>query len=294
MKLNNHLIATLPDFIRNFNFNEFWSNRKQFLRDMNPNKVYYWDKSLEDSYYTIQEWIEAENLGDTKFRDTGLQALKGLLGGELDLDSISISQGNKINISSDIIIIESGQNVDFPGFDGKKTANSKLKLHKLEVHGKSSFPATININGNCVCKMNVGEVAYLTELDGCCIEVLPNSLRNNYFELSLVSQDGTYCSTLVVQDLRSGLKKMFDGVFSFALVEDGYIYIDESGKPIYMTSQIPKFMLKHDAKAVYVKACNDGILILYNDGTLKSTLSMDSIQNIYFSDFDINGKLIKY
>ena len=86
---------------------------------------------------------------------------------------------------------------------------------------------------------------------------------------------------------------MYDGVISFALVDDGYIYIDEGGKPIYMTPQIPKFMLKHEAKAFYVKAHNEGVLVLYSDGVLKTTLDMDSTPNVYYSDFDINGKLIK-
>lgn len=61
MKLNNHLIVTIPDFIRNFSFNEFWVNRRQFIRDMQPDKVYYWNKSLEDAYYNIKKWIENED-----------------------------------------------------------------------------------------------------------------------------------------------------------------------------------------------------------------------------------------
>lgn len=226
-------------------------------------------------------------------RESGLHALNWLLGGSLDLNSISIDNGNNVNVSSEIIVLETGQNVDFPEFSGKKVTNNKLKLHKLEVHGKSSSPAKISINGNFVRNINVGEVAYITELNGECIEVLPTNLRNNYYELNLLGQDGIFRSTLVVQDLRSGIKKVFDGVISFALVDDGYIYIDEGGKPIYMTHQLPKFMLKHDAKAFYVKAHNEGVLVLYSDGVLKTTLDMDSSQNVYYSDFDLNGNLIK-
>lgn len=294
MKLNNHLIVTIPDFIRNFSFNEFWVNRKQFVRDMHPDKVYYWDNSLENAFYTIKKWITNENeKKDSNLRESGLHALNLLLGGNLDLNSISISNGNNVNISSEIIAIESGQNVDFPGFSGEKATNNILKLHKIEVHGKSSSPAKISINGNFVRNISVGDVAYITELNGEYIEILPTNLRNNFYELNLFCQDGMFRSTLVVQNLRSGIKKMYDGVISFALVDDGYIYIDEGGKPIYMTPQIPKFMLKHEAKAFYVKAHNEGVLVLYSDGVLKTTLDMDSTPNVYYSDFDINGKLIK-
>lgn len=44
MKLNNTLIVTLPDFARHFNFAEFWEKRIQFVRDMHPQKVYYWNE----------------------------------------------------------------------------------------------------------------------------------------------------------------------------------------------------------------------------------------------------------
>ncbi len=294
MILNNHLIATLPDFVRNFSFNEFWIKRKQFVRDMHPDKVYYWNQSLIDAFYKIKGWIEdEEKSSNSTLREEGLYALKWILEGKLDLDSISITHGSKVDISSDIIVLEPGQNVDFPVFKGKKAANDHLRLHKLEVHGKSSAPVRICINGQQICKLSLGEVAYITELKGCCLEVLPNVLRNNNYELSLISQDGIFYSTLVVQDLISGSKKMLDGVTSFALLNDGYIYIDKGGRPVYMTSQIPKFMLKHDAKALYVKTMKDSVLVLYQDGILKTTQSMDEISNVCFGEFNSNGKLIK-
>lgn len=294
MILNNHLIATLPDFVRNFSFTEFWFKRKQFVRDMHPDKVYYWNQSLIDAFYKIKGWIEdEEKSSNSTFREEGLYALKCILGGKLDLESISITQGSKVEISSNIIVLEPGQNVDFNAFKGEKTPNDHLKLHKIEVHGKSSSPACICIEGQQTCKLSVGEAVYITELKGCCLEVLPNVLRNSNYELSLISQDGNFYSTLIVQDLKSGSKKMLDGVTSFALVNDGYIYIDKGGRPIYMTSQIPKFMLKHDAKALYVKSMKDSVLVLYQDGILKTTQSMDEMSNVYFGGFNTNGILIK-
>ena len=49
MKLRNTLIVTLPDFAKHFNFPEFWENRKQFVRDMHPDKVYYWNEALKNA-----------------------------------------------------------------------------------------------------------------------------------------------------------------------------------------------------------------------------------------------------
>lgn len=294
MVLNNHLIATLPDFVRNFRFSEFWIKRKQFVRDMHPDKVYYWNQSLIDAFYKIKEWIEDEEKSSkSNLRESGLSALKCFLGGNLDLDSISITRGSKVDISSEIIILEPGQIVDFTSFKGEKDAHDHLRLHKLEVHGNSSSPARICIDGQQTCKLCFGEAAYITEVRGCCLEILPNIIRNSNYELSLISKDGNFYSTLVVQDLKSGSKKMLDGVTSFALVNDGYIYIDKGGRPIYMTSQIPKFMLKHDAKALYVKSMNDYVLVLYQDGILKTTQSMDEMSNVYFGGFNKNGSLIK-
>ncbi len=294
MILNNHLIVTLPDFVRNFSFTEFWIKRKQFVRDMHPDKVYYWNQGLMDAFYQVKGWIEDEEKSShSTLREEGLNALNWLLEGKLDLDSISISQDGKVDISSDIIVLEPGQKVDFKTFKGEKTPNAHLKLHKIEVHGKSSSPACICIEGQQVCTLSVGEVAYITELNGCFLEVLPNVLRNSNYELSLISQDGNFYSTLIVQDLKSGSKKMLDGVTSFALVNDGYIYIDKGGRPVYMTSQIPKFMLKHDARALYVKTMSDSVLVLYQDGILKTTQSMDEMSNVYYGGFNTNGILIK-
>lgn len=290
--MNNHLIVTIPDFIRNFSFNEFWINRKQFIRDMHPDKMFYWDDSMKDAFFNIKNWIEHEENLDSSLRDCGLSALSILLNGDLDLSKVSITKGNNINVSSDIIILEPGQNIDFPGFKGRKSSNSRLNLRKLEIHGKSSSPAKLSISGSFVRNLSVGEVAYITELDGYCIEILPNYFRNNSFELNLISQDGAYYSTLLVQDLKSGIKKMIDGVVSFALVQSGYIYIDKNFKPIYMASEVPKFMLKHNDEALYVKAKKDAVLILYKDGTLRSTVDISPQSNIIFSDFDSNGKLI--
>lgn len=291
MILNNHLIATLPDFARHFSFSEFWLNRKQFVRDLSPDKVYYWDEQLKEAYTKIKVWIEQDD-ADKHLRDEGVEALRILLGGKLDMESVHIMEGTTINMTQDIIYVQAGQTLNLPPCQKVYTEKAKLRLHKIEVYGMSSLPTTITI-GKTVCgALKVGEAVYVSEIAGGCIELLPNHLRNGSLDLSLLSQPGEFASTLVVQDQNTDSRMMFDGVVSFALVDDGYIYIDRHHKPVYMMTAIPKFMLKHDADALIVKAQDHAVMILYSDGVLKSTTSLQPIKNVFYPKFDPKGNII--
>ena len=295
MRLKNHLIATLPDFERHFSFPEFWQNRRQFIRDMNPDKIYYWNDELKSAFHSVKEWIEHQETcgGDQALQqEKGLTALNTLLNGHLDMDSVNIMDGRCVNVAQQIIPVQAGQAIDLPAYTGGARGIMKLRLHKLEIHGSDLQPAKISIGGKPCGELHEGEVAYVTELDGGCIELLPNHLRNNVMELSLLGQQGEFRSTLVVQDLLSDSKLMFDGVTSFALLNEGYIYIDAHQKPVYMMTHVPKFMLKHEAAAISVKAKEDTVVVLYEDGVMKSTASMSPIPNVFHPKFDSKGNVI--
>lgn len=292
MKLNNHLIVTLPDLARHFDFAQFWLNRRQFVRDMEPGKVYYWNDELVEAYHIVKTWIENNLSNDKAQREKGLDALNLLLGGSLDRSAVTLMEGCQMDMKQNIWVVQAGQTVDLPPYTGKTEGTIHLRLHKIEVSGPASESTTICIGGKLCATLKGEEVAYITELDGGCLEILPNHQRNNQTDLSLLSQPGEFYSTLVVQDLFSGNKLMFDGVVSFALLDDGYIYIDRHQKPVYMMTHVPKFMLKHDGNALYVKAKGDTVVVLYEDGTLKSTTSMEAMTNVIFPKISSTGNII--
>lgn len=48
-----------------------------------------------------------------------------------------------------------------------------------------------------------------------------------------------------------------------------------------MSESTPRFLLKSEGKIVYVKSFNDKVLALYEDGNLKSTISMQKSQMLF-------------
>ena len=75
MKLKNNLIVTLPDFAKHFDYNEFWENRRQFIRDMHPSKVYYWNNELINAYDNIVLWINGGERAEESIIKTNKVAL---------------------------------------------------------------------------------------------------------------------------------------------------------------------------------------------------------------------------
>lgn len=289
MRLNKHLILTIPDLIKHFSFHEFWENRYQFIRDLHPNKVYYWSKEQKDAYFQIKEWIEIDNSTDIQTK-LGINALNVLLEGKIDLKDIT-AVTPKVDMSSRIIQIYTGQVVDLTSPYIEKRGDIKINLHKIEFIGSSNQEAVINLDGREVAKFKSGDVAYFTEYNGGCIEFLPNKLSNDTYELSLINNDGVFGSTLVVTNLLTNEKLYFEGVTSFSVLDDGYIYITDTGKPIFMTN-MSQYMLKRDKMAVYTKSFRDRSIILYDDAVLCSTLDAQKQDNIQCASFSNEGSII--
>ena len=123
------------------------------------------------------------------------------------------------------------------------------------------------------------------------IEVLPNHINNDRYDASLVSANGEFYSTLVIHDKKNASKFSWDGVISFALVDDGYLFVDKQDSLIVMSESTPRFLLKSEGKVVYVKSFNDKVLALYEDGNLKSTISMQKISNVISANFNSDGSI---
>ncbi len=289
MKLNNHLIVTLPDFARHFSFLDFWENRSQFVRDMHPDKVYYWNDELKAAYFVIAQWINQGKDADESVKDAGVNALDMILEGNLDRNSVCISE-NAVDFTSQIIRIMSGQILHLPKYWENVSGPFMLRLHKIEVYGRPFFFAKIKI-GDEERTLQTGEFIYVTELNGGFIEFLPNHLQNESYDLALDSQEGDFTSSLIIRNLFSGSRLVYKGVTSFVLTNDGYMYINADKKPVVMCNSVPKFMLKYAGEAFYVKATQSAALVLYSNGVLRSTVNMNSMENVFRADFDETGKL---
>lgn len=291
MKQNNHLIVTLTDFKRHFSSSEFWENRRQFVRDMHPDKVYYWNDELEQAYYNIKAWIESPDDANGKISEKGKKSLSLLTGKIFDWDE---NPSSKIDLSQKIIKVQAGQTVSLPEYKAGDLNDFKINLHKIEIVGNSESSAKVLIGDRLWGSYYSGEVVYFTEINGGCIELLPNKLSNEVMELTLACRDSEFESDLIVQDLVNGKKTTHQRVTSFAIVYKGYVYIDHRGKPIYFidNKSFYKYMLNSNEHAVYVKAEDDVVLVLYKNGDLRSTTDENVKKNIRSAKFDKN-RIIK-
>lgn len=287
MKLKNNLIVTLLDFAKYFDYNEFWENRRQFVRDMHPSKVYYWNNELLKAYDDIVLWVNGgENVEETIIK-SGISALEILIHRHIEKKEIG-DYKNQPDLSSPIIRVQAGTRLDLPFYTNETFDSINLRYHKIEVYGNSNKPAIITIGSKDSITLYATEFTYVTEVENLFIEFLPTHIQNNIYDLSLVSEEGNFFSLLNVRTIFSGKQTAYKGVISFAVTDDGYIYIDTHGKPRIMSNRIMplKFIFGHNEEAFYVKAKGNEAMILYKDGILKST-RMDPNDKVISASFDI-------
>lgn len=301
MKLNNNLIVTLSDFARYFDYSSFWENRKQFVRDMHPNKVYYWNKELEKAYNDIVTWINEDDSATETVVYKGINALELIINRKINNGEICNCNG-KTDLTSAIIRVQVGTTLELPEYVAGSTNNNNiinLFYHKIEVYGRSEKPAIIKIGTKDRIELYATDFTYVTEVNNQFIEFLPTQIDNGKYSLSLFSQEGVFLSNLYVKTKLSGNEVSFKDVISFAVTNDEYIFIDSNGTPIIMMSNRTlalKAMLRYDKEAFCVKAKGTEAMILYKDGTLKSTNKYDSFNRIIAADFgdDNNLNIYKY
>lgn len=287
MKLKNNLIVTLPDFAKHFDYNEFWENRRQFIRDMHPSKVYYWNNELLNAYDNIVLWINGGESAEDSIIKNGIRALEILISRPIGKDEIE-DHKSLPDLSSQIIRVQAGTRLDLPSYTNETFDSINLRYHKIEVYGNSNKPAVVTIGTKDSITLYATEFTYVTEVENLFIEFLPTHIQNNIYDLSLVSEEGNFLSLLNVRTIFSGKQTAYKGVISFAVTDDGYIYIDTHGKPRIMSNRIMplKFIFGHNEEAFYVKAKGNEAMILYKDGILKST-RMEPNNKIISASFDV-------
>lgn len=116
MRYGKYLIVTLPDFRRHFDFRQFLNNKRQFVRDMHPDKVYYWgDTRLLNAYHVISNWIS-----DNRYIDPDnipgyiIETLKCLVGDNFSLEDIKNTETKNVKLTNEIILLSPGQELFLP------------------------------------------------------------------------------------------------------------------------------------------------------------------------------------
>lgn len=285
MKLKNNLIVTLSDFAKHFDFVEFWEKRREFVRDMHPSRVYYWNQELANAYEEVVKWISCDSAAD-RVDDDGIKALELLVGRSFCREEI-LNYNGEMDFTSPIIRVQAGTELVLPQYSNEPLNEINLKYHKIEVYGYSDKPAVIKIGTRATATLYASEFIYVTENNNLFIEFMPVHIKNNRFSLNLISDDGKFTSTLIVKYLLSGGETSFKDVISFAVTDDGYFFIDSNSRLAIMNQSLlaMKFIFGKRTNAYYVKAHGNEVLVLYKDGKLISTNSKP-LDNIISADFD--------
>lgn len=292
MKLGNYLIVSLPDFARHFTAAAFWENRKQFVRDMHPDKVYYWNEDLKQAYFDVARWIKGGNAASGAERKAGIEALERLAGQTVGIEQFN-GFDDAIDFSSPIISVRAGRSLSLPEYVPGTSQSVNLRLHKIEVYGQSFKPSVISIGGDSVI-LRAGEFVYVTALDDKFIEFLPTHLHNDKFDMYLGSDPGAFSSTLYVRNLNSDNQFVYRDVFSFALTDDGYVFVDKDNKLVIESVHIYDYMplFNEDSNIFYVKSDRNNCIVLHRDGTLISLREKAFKYQVIRAD--INSDKIRY
>lgn len=286
MKLNGHIIITLPDFARHFSLNEFWENRFAFVRDFHPDRVCYWNERQVDAYDRICDWIaaEAENRATGQIREQAVSGLQLLTGAELDPSDLRLyNRKQNVDGSSDIIMANAPGTLVLPGYEGTQDDGSApVRLYKITVCGHAGQKSDVFIGEKHCGTFDGGEVVYVTARNGRFIEIFPNYASNEIFDAGLIDNGGGFRSILTVKDKRTGGSVKIRDVVAFALVDEGYVYIDFQDTVVYNNVNVPfAFVDNVERKAVALNYSNGVFKVLYENGTVSSSDSFEMKESVY-------------
>ncbi len=286
MKLNGHIIITLPDFARHFSLNEFLENRFAFVRDFHPDKVYYWNERLVGAYDRICDWIaaEAENRATEQIRECAVSGLQMLTGTEIGPSDLCLcNRKHDVEELSDIIVADAPGSLVLPGYDvSSDDVSASVRLYKIAICGPVGQKADVFIGDAHGGTFESGEVVYVTARNGRFIEVQQNYISNRYFDAGLIENGGRFRSILTVKDKRTGETVKIRDVVAFALVDDGYVYIDFQDTVVYNNVNVPfVFVDNMECKAVALNYSDGVFKVLYENGTIASSDSFELKESVY-------------
>lgn len=242
MKLNNVIILTIADFRRNFSFPAFWNSRMSFIRDMNPKKMSYSTPEDMDNFEKISTWIRAEysQTVTDELRKFGLTALSLFAKcnvTEKDLKKVI----GMLDYTADIIVVESGGILRLPGqivnaeetMTFANTSEKKERIHKIETDGDNSDTALILIGDEEIARLSRGECVYVTEINGDFRRILPNSLSEGPYTLTMENIPGSFeCDVMEEYNSMTGREVTpRKGVTQFAFTKK------KPSRPIYASDK---------------------------------------------------------
>ena len=200
MILNNTIILTIEDFRRQFDFSQFWTQKKHFIRDMNPNNMYYYSDSDVKCYNDICTWLNTEESSEISEiqREVGISALSNFSGKQITENDLRVGL-NSLDYTNEIIYVTSGSDkINLPAFKNiiGVGPSSKERLHKIEVTGIREGETSVLIGGNVIAKLKAGDCIYVTEIDNGFIRALPNKGSKGCCHLSLENVPGQIESNL--------------------------------------------------------------------------------------------------
>lgn len=294
MKLGKYLIVSLVDFRRHYDFKLFYQSRDEFVRDMHPDKIFYWDDKLIEAYQQICRWIQSkENPTMRQIPDYAVRALQTYVG---KADVTAPTENVDIDLSQKVIHLPADYELNLPAFNfDHKPATIKINLHKIVADKKSVDASSVRI-GDEIVELAPGAVVYATECNGQFIQFLTNRLSNDKISAELINKDDSFGSILVIEDLKTGQKTTTNNIVAFAIMKDTAITIDSEAicdfgeisflmdvdaisetnwsiEPVNIITNVPAYT-------------QDSVIgILYSNGTLKTTslgIPFEKIENVVY------------
>lgn len=279
MKYGKYLIVTLPDFRHHFDFKQFYKNRAQFVSDMHPDKVYYWDKKHIAAYHVISDWINSDGCTYRYLPDIVKGALSDILGYNLDSSIV-----HSHDLSEPVIKLFPNEDLSLPIYNIDEPNQIDLKVHKIVASEESVGVSVVSIGDNKKVELQPGEVVYAVENQSKYVNFLQNFAENERFSAQLIDSNDVLGSILVIENKANHEKTKINNVVSFILTTNSYMCITANHTidignhdNMYREWLIQK---DSDAKPISIKQRDNKIIgVLYSDGTLLSSSHSQIFEN---------------
>ena len=307
MKLNNIIVSSIVDMRYIFKLYpldvtllDFWKNRHHFVRDFAPQNVVYWNSNVESWYTALKEWnikdLTKEELTEKIIND-GIHSLMSLC----DIDSshealIRNILVNKTNTNNQVITVFAGENKTLVSKPCDQGASTHICLKKIEVVGSCDKYSTIFIDNDdekvTFKNMNVtlrgGECIYAVYCNGVWLDLLPNHLECGDIKLKLINKPLEFSSILHINKTSKyyNSTENINNVVAIAFIDKtNFIYLDINN--IIRGGIVPPSLRTFAFKPVLIKSndVNSMVFAISADGKLKTSNSLDEINDVLYAEF---------
>lgn len=288
MKYGKYLIVTLHDFRRHFDFKQFYKNRTQFIADMHPDKVFYWDKKHVAAYHVISDWIDSVGCTCDVLPNIVKNALSDMLGYKFE------SPCGVRDFNEPIIILLPDEDLRLPIYSHSESEKIDLKVHKIIASEESTKVSVVFIGDSKKVELQPGEVVYAVENQSNFITFLQNRAENEFFKAHLIDSNDGLGSILVIENKTTHEKTKINNVISFILTDESYMCITANHViNIGLHPDVYREWLTQkdtDAKPIFLKQKDNKMIgVLYSDGTLMSSTHSQIFENVIEFELEDNN-----